>query len=290
MPIGYHGRSSSVVVSGTPIRRPCGQLQADAADPGKGAVFGACKQLDFELEVVRGAAAARARWRLLRTFWHSLLAIPCFPACHRLCIAQATFVGPGNALGEPIPLGAAEEHIFGLVLMNDWSGEGQQQVAGGGGDGLPAKGAAAGGGSRASAAGLRCVHACHRTPNHATRPSLPLTEPHAALFQPATSRSGSTCPWALSAPRTSAPRSRPGSSRSTRWSPSARRRRRRSPATRRRFPTSPRAAAASRPGRTTWRWRWRWRRAATPARARSCRAPTSGTCTGTCGSSWCTTQ
>jgi fumarylacetoacetase len=73
-----------VVVSGTDVRRPCGQTQADPADAAKGAVFGASKRLDFELEV-------------------------------------ATWVGPGNTLGDPIKIGEAEDHIFGLSLMNDWS-------------------------------------------------------------------------------------------------------------------------------------------------------------------------
>ena len=84
LPVGYHGRSSSVVVSGTPFRRPCGQLQADAADAAKGAVHGATRRLDFELEV-------------------------------------GTFVGPGNALGEPVAIADADAHIFGLCLLNDWS-------------------------------------------------------------------------------------------------------------------------------------------------------------------------
>jgi fumarylacetoacetase len=81
VPIGYHGRASSVVVSGTPIRRPSGQTKG----PGEAAPrFGPSKTLDYELEV-------------------------------------GTFVGPGNALGKPIPIAEAEEHIFGLCLMNDWS-------------------------------------------------------------------------------------------------------------------------------------------------------------------------
>eukprot|EP00192_Tetraselmis_astigmatica_P011379 CAMPEP_0117694766 /NCGR_PEP_ID=MMETSP0804-20121206/27675_1 /TAXON_ID=1074897 /ORGANISM="Tetraselmis astigmatica, Strain CCMP880" /LENGTH=351 /DNA_ID=CAMNT_0005508581 /DNA_START=389 /DNA_END=1444 /DNA_ORIENTATION=- len=80
MPVGYHGRSSSIVVSGKGIRRPRGQyLDAD----GK-ATQGACRNLDFELEM-------------------------------------ACFVGPGNEMGTSIPVDLAEDHIFGLVLMNDWS-------------------------------------------------------------------------------------------------------------------------------------------------------------------------
>ncbi|KAG9352272.1 hypothetical protein JZ751_020685 [Albula glossodonta] len=81
LPVGYHGRASSVVVSGTPIRRPMGQMRPDPSQP---PVFGSCKQLDIELEM-------------------------------------AFFVGPGNKLGEPIPIERAHEHIFGMVLMNDWS-------------------------------------------------------------------------------------------------------------------------------------------------------------------------
>jgi fumarylacetoacetase len=81
LPVGYHGRASSVVVSGTPVRRPVGQSQPDETKP---PVFGACKALDFELEM-------------------------------------AFFVGPGNELGTPIPMDKAHEHIFGVVVMNDWS-------------------------------------------------------------------------------------------------------------------------------------------------------------------------
>ena len=84
LPVGYHGRASSVVVSGTPVRRPCGQLQKDRADPLQGSTFGACRLMDFELEM-------------------------------------GVFVGPGNKLGEPIDIADAEDHVFGFVLMNDWS-------------------------------------------------------------------------------------------------------------------------------------------------------------------------
>lgn len=81
LPVGYHGRSSTVVVSGTPIQRPKGQTKApDAAAPS----FGPCRMLDFELEV-------------------------------------GFVTGPGNALGEPIDVADAETHIFGIVLVNDWS-------------------------------------------------------------------------------------------------------------------------------------------------------------------------
>ncbi len=81
LPIAYHGRASSVVVSGTPFRRPMGQ----AVQPGGTApVYGPCTRLDFELEL-------------------------------------GAFIGPGNTLGTPIPLAQAESHIFGICLLNDWS-------------------------------------------------------------------------------------------------------------------------------------------------------------------------
>jgi len=80
LPVGYHGRASSVVVSGTPVHRPMGQLKPPEGNP----VWGACKLFDFEVEM-------------------------------------GFFVGPGNALGHRIKIEDAEEHIFGLVLMNDWS-------------------------------------------------------------------------------------------------------------------------------------------------------------------------
>jgi len=82
IPVGYHGRASSVIVSGQPIRRPRGQTRpVDDKPP----VFGPSKLLDFELEM-------------------------------------AFFVGgPCNDLGRPIPVDKAHEHIFGMVVMNDWS-------------------------------------------------------------------------------------------------------------------------------------------------------------------------
>ena len=81
VPIGYHGRGSSLVPSGTPLHRPLGQTKgADDAAPS----FGPCKRLDYELEI-------------------------------------GAFIGGGNALGEPIPIDRAEDHLFGLVLLNDWS-------------------------------------------------------------------------------------------------------------------------------------------------------------------------
>ncbi|TKA62798.1 Fumarylacetoacetase [Cryomyces minteri] len=84
LPVGYHGRASSVCVSGTPIRRPNGQILADpTADP-KVPVFSECKKLDIELEL-------------------------------------GAFVCKANKLGEPVPIGEAADSLFGLVLMNDWS-------------------------------------------------------------------------------------------------------------------------------------------------------------------------
>jgi fumarylacetoacetase len=81
LPVAYHGRASSVVVSSTDVRRPSGQTKApDAAAP----TFGPTKGLDYELEM-------------------------------------AFLIGPGNSLGQPVPIERATDHIFGLVLMNDWS-------------------------------------------------------------------------------------------------------------------------------------------------------------------------
>jgi fumarylacetoacetase len=80
VPIGYHGRASSLVPTGTPIRRPCGQTRDGDAAP----IFGPTKALDYELEV-------------------------------------GFFVGAGNKLGEAIPITKAEEYIFGICLLNDWS-------------------------------------------------------------------------------------------------------------------------------------------------------------------------
>jgi len=81
LPVAYHGRASSVVVSGTDVHRPKGQIKPlDAPTP----VFGPSKSLDYELEM-------------------------------------AFLVGPGNSLGRPVPIDQAGDHIFGFVLMNDWS-------------------------------------------------------------------------------------------------------------------------------------------------------------------------
>jgi len=81
VPIGYHGRASSIVVSGTPIRRPAGQIKDDSAEA---PTFDPSKVLDYELEV-------------------------------------GFFVGEGNEQGHPIKITEAEDHIFGLCLVNDWS-------------------------------------------------------------------------------------------------------------------------------------------------------------------------
>lgn len=81
MPIGYHGRSSSIVPSGTAVRRPCGQTVTQDAGP---PTFGPCKLMDYEMEV-------------------------------------GALMGTGNPLGETIPVDRALENVFGLVLLNDWS-------------------------------------------------------------------------------------------------------------------------------------------------------------------------
>lgn len=81
LPVGYHGRASSIVVSGTAIQRPMGQMRPDPQQP---PVFGPSKQLDIELET-----------------------------------AFITF--PGKPLGERIAAEEAEDYIFGMVLFNDWS-------------------------------------------------------------------------------------------------------------------------------------------------------------------------
>ena len=81
IPIGYHGRASSILISGAAITRPSGQLRPD---PSKPPTFGPSRLLDYELEV-------------------------------------GAFIGPGNDLGSPVPLGEAEDHLFGICLLNDWS-------------------------------------------------------------------------------------------------------------------------------------------------------------------------
>ena len=81
VPIGYHGRSSTLVPSGTAVRRPCGQTSATDNGPPS---FGPCRLLDYELEV-------------------------------------AVVLGPGNAIGERIDIATARERLFGICLLNDWS-------------------------------------------------------------------------------------------------------------------------------------------------------------------------
>lgn len=81
MPIGYHGRASTVVISGTPVRRPLVQTrEGNETVP----TFGPCRMLDYEAEL-------------------------------------GFHVGPGNALGDPIPIKRIQEHLFGCTLLNDWS-------------------------------------------------------------------------------------------------------------------------------------------------------------------------
>ncbi len=87
IPIGYNGRASSIVVSGTPVRRPLGQIKLpDAERP----MFTACRKLDFELET-------------------------------------AFVIGKNSSLGDPVAVNEAEDYIFGMVLLNDWSARDIQQ-------------------------------------------------------------------------------------------------------------------------------------------------------------------
>jgi fumarylacetoacetase len=81
LPVGYHGRAGTVVVSGTPVRRPQGQSKPPAADA---PTFGPSRRLDLELEL-------------------------------------GFVVGLPSRLGEPVPMEAFAEHVFGVVLVNDWS-------------------------------------------------------------------------------------------------------------------------------------------------------------------------
>ncbi len=81
LPVGYHGRASSIVVSGTPVVRPKGQMQLK---DGEAPEFGTSRQLDFELEM-------------------------------------AFVIGKSNQLGHPISIKDAEDHIHGLLIFNDWS-------------------------------------------------------------------------------------------------------------------------------------------------------------------------
>jgi fumarylacetoacetase len=116
LPVAYHGRSSSIVVSGTRIIRPCGQTRPDDTLP---PVFGASKMLDFELEMV-----GRERYRRKSTRWATSRLRGQDSSVGR----KAFFVGPGNRLGEPIDVRTAHDHVFGLVLMNDWSGKSRPRM------------------------------------------------------------------------------------------------------------------------------------------------------------------
>ena len=84
LPVGYHGRASSVVVSGTPIRRPNGQILTQQSADVKVPSFSACQKLDIELEL-------------------------------------GAFLCRGSNMGDPVSVDDAESYIFGLVLLNDWS-------------------------------------------------------------------------------------------------------------------------------------------------------------------------
>ena len=83
LPVGYHGRASSIVASGTPVRRPRGQT-LDVPNPPAEPVFVPSKRLDYEMEL-------------------------------------GVFIGRGNALGDPIPVSRALDHVFGFCIVNDWS-------------------------------------------------------------------------------------------------------------------------------------------------------------------------
>lgn len=81
IPIAYHGRASSIVLSGTPVRRPHGQILPNPNHP---PIYAPSRMLDYELEL-------------------------------------GAFVGPGNPMGQSIPIAQAEDHLFGVCLLNDWS-------------------------------------------------------------------------------------------------------------------------------------------------------------------------
>jgi fumarylacetoacetase len=87
VPIGYHGRASSIVVSGTAVKRPSGQTKADDAEAPS---FGPTRMLDYEVEV-------------------------------------GAFIGAGNSLGDTVSIAQAREHLFGLCLVNDWSARDMQK-------------------------------------------------------------------------------------------------------------------------------------------------------------------
>jgi fumarylacetoacetase len=81
VPIGYHGRASSIVISGTAVKRPNGQTKPPSADV---PMFGPSRQMDYEMEL-------------------------------------GAYIGTGNSLGSPIDIDEAVQHIFGVSLVNDWS-------------------------------------------------------------------------------------------------------------------------------------------------------------------------
>jgi fumarylacetoacetase len=81
VPIGYHGRSSSITISGTDFHRPCGQTKAPTDEE---PTLGPCKRLDYEMEV-------------------------------------GIYIGSSNEMGQPIPIDNADQHVFGMCLFNDWS-------------------------------------------------------------------------------------------------------------------------------------------------------------------------
>ena len=86
IPIAYHGRASSIVVSGTPLTRPCGQQVLQRGDA---PIYAPSRMLDYELEI-------------------------------------GAFLGPGNSMGHPVPIAEAEDHLFGVCLLNDWSARDMQ--------------------------------------------------------------------------------------------------------------------------------------------------------------------
>lgn len=90
IPVGYHGRASSIVPSGTPVRRPSGQLSPAGDGQDARPTFEPCKMLDYELEL-------------------------------------GFVVGRSNQLGQPIPINNAEDHILGVCLLNDWSARDMQK-------------------------------------------------------------------------------------------------------------------------------------------------------------------
>ena len=84
IPIGYHGRASTVIPSGAEIRRPKGQQSPPDNEPNAGPVFGPCKMLDYEMEI-------------------------------------GAYVGAGNRIGDAIPMSDMANQLFGLCIVNDWS-------------------------------------------------------------------------------------------------------------------------------------------------------------------------